>query len=34
MERIAILGSGMAGFGAAHRLHEEGMPSVMYDKNA
>jgi protoporphyrinogen oxidase len=34
MERIAILGSGMAGFGAAHRLHEDGMPSIMYDKNA
>jgi len=34
MERIAILGSGMAGFGAAHRLHEEGVPSITYDKNA
>ncbi|MGB8030158.1 MAG: FAD-dependent oxidoreductase [Terracidiphilus sp.] len=33
MEKIAILGSGMAGFGAAHRLHEEGMPSILYDKN-
>jgi len=34
METIAILGSGMAGWGAAHRLHEEGVPSVTYDKNA
>jgi protoporphyrinogen oxidase len=33
MEKIAILGSGMAGLGAAHRLHEEGIPSVVYDKN-
>jgi protoporphyrinogen oxidase len=33
MEKIAVLGSGMAGFGAAHRLHEEGIPSVVYDKN-
>ena len=34
MERVVILGSGMAGWGAAHRLNEEGVPSVMYDKNA
>src|SRR5215813_8816705 len=33
MERIVILGSGMAGFGAAHRLHSEGICPVMYDKN-
>jgi protoporphyrinogen oxidase len=33
MERIAILGSGMAGFGAAHRLREEGISPVVYDKN-
>jgi len=33
MERIAILGSGMAGFGAAHRLRQEGIGSVTYDKN-
>jgi protoporphyrinogen oxidase len=32
MERIAILGSGMAGFGAAHRLHTEGVASTMYEK--
>jgi len=34
MERIAILGSGMAGFGAAHRLHQQGLSSVLYDKNS
>src|SRR5215469_8159398 len=34
MEKIAILGSGMAGFGAAYRLHQEGIPSVVYDKNS
>ncbi|HEV2729261.1 MAG TPA: NAD(P)-binding protein [Terriglobales bacterium] len=33
MERVAILGSGMAGWGAAYRLHQEGVPSVTYDKN-
>ena len=30
---VAIIGAGMAGFGAAHRLRCEGMPSVIYDKN-
>ena len=30
---VAIIGAGMAGFGAAHRLRSEGMPSVIYDKN-
>lgn len=33
MPNIVILGSGMAGFGAAHRLHTEGVIPVMYDKN-
>jgi protoporphyrinogen oxidase len=33
METIAILGSGMAGFGAAHRLRQEGIASVTYDRN-
>ena len=33
MENIVILGSGMAGFGAAYRLHAEGITPVMYDKN-
>jgi protoporphyrinogen oxidase len=34
MERVVILGSGMAGWGAAYRLHQEGVPSITYDKNA
>ena len=34
MERVTILGSGMAGWGAAHRLNEEGVPTVLYDKNS
>jgi protoporphyrinogen oxidase len=31
--KISILGSGMAGCGAAHNLNAEGIESVMYDKN-
>lgn len=31
--KIVILGSGMAGLGASHRLLAEGIPSVLYDKN-
>jgi len=31
---IVVLGTGMAGFGAAHRLHAEGIAPMMYDKNA
>jgi protoporphyrinogen oxidase len=31
--KITILGSGMAGCGAAYRLHTEGITPVMYDKN-
>ena len=34
MSNIVILGSGMAGFGAAYRLHSHGVKPVMYDKNA
>jgi len=34
MPNIVVLGSGMAGFGAAHRLHAEGITPVMYDKNS
>jgi protoporphyrinogen oxidase len=34
MPDIVVLGTGMAGFGAAHRLHSEGIAPVMYDKNA
>jgi protoporphyrinogen oxidase len=30
---IVVLGTGMAGFGAAYRLHSEGIAPVMYDKN-
>src|SRR6478735_7898230 len=30
---VVVLGSGMAGFGAAHRLHADGVTPVMYDKN-
>jgi protoporphyrinogen oxidase len=33
VSNIVILGSGMAGFGAAYRLHAEGVTPVMYDKN-
>src|SRR5262245_22174137 len=32
LERIAILGSGMAGFGAAHRFHTEGHRATLYEK--
>ncbi len=32
-ENIVILGSGMAGLGAAHHLHAQGVSSRMYDKN-
>lgn len=31
---IVVLGTGMAGFGAAWRLHQEGIKPVLYDKNA
>ena len=34
MPDITIIGSGMAGFGAAYRLHTEGVAPVMYDKNS
>ena len=34
MPNIVILGTGMAGFGAAYRLHGEGITPVMYDKNS
>ena len=33
MPNIVVLGSGMAGFGAAYRLHAGGHQAVMYDKN-
>jgi protoporphyrinogen oxidase len=31
---IVVLGTGMAGYGAVHRLHADGLAPVMYDKNA
>jgi protoporphyrinogen oxidase len=31
---VAILGTGMAAFGAAHHLASQGVPSICYDKNA
>lgn len=31
---IVVLGTGMAGFGAAYRLHAEGLTPMMYDKNS
>jgi protoporphyrinogen oxidase len=34
MPNIIVLGTGMAGFGAAYRLHSEGITPVMYDKNS
>jgi protoporphyrinogen oxidase len=33
MSNIIVLGTGMAGFGAAYRLHAEGLTPVMFDKN-
>ncbi|HVE88408.1 MAG TPA: FAD-dependent oxidoreductase [Burkholderiaceae bacterium] len=33
MSGVVILGSGMAGWGAAHRLHANGVSSVMLEKN-
>ena len=33
-QNIVILGTGMAGFGAAYRLHTAGVKPVMYDKNS
>ena len=32
MTPVAIIGAGMAGLGAAHRLQAEGMPAVVYEK--
>jgi protoporphyrinogen oxidase len=33
MSNIVVVGTGMAGFGAAHRLHQDGINPTMYDKN-
>lgn len=34
MVKVAILGAGMAGFGAAHSLNNEGVGSVLYEKKS
>ena len=34
MTNIVVLGTGMAGFGAAYRLRAEGIRPTLYDKNA
>jgi protoporphyrinogen oxidase len=34
MPNIVVLGSGMAGLGAAYKLHDEGITPTLYDKNA
>lgn len=34
MSNIVVLGTGMAGMGAAYRLHQEGSTPVLYDKNS
>ena len=34
MTNIVVLGTGMAGFGAAYRLHAEGIRPTVYDKNS
>ena len=33
MPNIVVIGSGMAAFGAAYHLHQEGIAPVLYDKN-
>lgn len=33
MKKFAVIGTGMAGFGAAHALHEAGIKPLMYDKH-
>jgi protoporphyrinogen oxidase len=34
MSQICVLGTGMAGFGAGHRLKEAGAPAVLFDKRS
>jgi protoporphyrinogen oxidase len=34
MDPICILGTGMAGYGAAHRLQEMGTPAVLFDRKS
>jgi succinate dehydrogenase/fumarate reductase flavoprotein subunit len=31
--RICIIGSGMAGFGAAHRFYEAGLSTLLFEKH-
>jgi hypothetical protein len=31
--KIAVIGSGLGGFGASHRLRSEGIETVLYEKN-
>ena len=33
MAKLVILGAGMAGFGAAHRLHTQGLESTLFEKH-
>ena len=33
MTKVTILGTGMAALGAAHRVSQENLKSVLYDKN-
>jgi protoporphyrinogen oxidase len=32
-QKIAVIGSGLGGFGASHRLRAEGIQTVLYEKN-
>lgn len=34
MKNIAIIGAGMAGFGAAYQFYKMGIPATIYEKNA
>jgi protoporphyrinogen oxidase len=34
MKKVAVLGSGMAGWGAAYQLQSEGVRAAMYDQNS
>src|SRR3984957_1675964 len=34
MPNVVVIGTGMAAFGAAYRLYQEGVAPVMYDKNS
>jgi len=34
MRNVVVIGSGMAGFGAAHQLRKEGLTPVVFDKNS